>query len=116
MWFQVELPEAVNLTEVQFDAAGGGPLGSAGRGGGRGRAGGPPPAPVTPGFPREYQVQVSLDGKAWSEPVARGAGSPLTIASFAPVRARFIRITQTAAGAPSAPAWVIQNLRVFRAQ
>jgi hypothetical protein len=46
--------------------------------------------------------------------VARGEGSALTIASFAPVRAKFVRITQTATAA-NAPAWVIQNLRVFRA-
>ncbi len=117
MWFQVELPQAVELTEVQFDAAGGGPLGSAGRGGGRGaRAGGPPapPAPVvTPGYARQYQVQVSTDGRTWSAPLVSGAGTPLTVAAFAPVRAKFVRITQTGTDA-NAPAWVIQNLRLFR--
>jgi hypothetical protein len=116
MWFQLELPEAVSITEVQFDAAGGGPLGSVGRGrGGRGRGGaapadGPPP---TPGFPRAYQVQVSTNGQTWSEPVAEGSGSPLTIAAFEPVNAKFVRITQTGTG--EAPPWVVQNLRVFRA-
>jgi mono/diheme cytochrome c family protein/glucose/arabinose dehydrogenase len=119
MWFQVELPEPVRLTEVQFDAAGGGPLGSAGRGGGRGGRGGaaaPEPAgpPPTPGYPRAYQVQVSLDGNTWSAPVITGRGTPLTVASFAPVSARFVRITQTASEA-GAPPWVVQNLRVFTA-
>jgi mono/diheme cytochrome c family protein len=118
MWFQVELSEPVAITEVQFDAAGGGPLGSVGRGGGRGRGGAataaPPGPPPTPGYARQFQVQVSTDGTTWSDPVARGDGSALTIASFAPVRAKFVRITQTATAA-NAPAWVIQNLRVFRA-
>ena len=116
MWFQVALPEPVLLTEVQFDAAGGGPLGSVGRGGGRGGRGGAAPAaePPTPGYPRAYQVQVSMDGTTWSSPVASGQGLPLTVASFAPVRARFVRITQTGSDA-GAPAWVVQNLRLFRA-
>jgi mono/diheme cytochrome c family protein/glucose/arabinose dehydrogenase len=118
MWFQIELPEPMEITEVQFDAAGGGPLGSAGRGGGRGRGGAAAPVPAgpppTPGFPRQYQVQVSTDGRTWSAPVAQGQGSALTIASFAPVRATFVRITQTGTAA-NAPAWVIQNLRIFRA-
>jgi hypothetical protein len=149
MWFQLELPDAVSLAEVQFDAAAGGRLG-----GGGGRAalpnaavatppggaqapgspasGGAPsttdpqasrgagapgvgaPARPAPGFPRAYEVQVSLDGKEWGKPVATGQGSPLTVASLTPTKARFIRITQTAS-MPDAPAWVIQNLRVYEA-
>ena len=142
MWFQVELPEAVSVAEVQFDSAAGGRLG--GGGGGRaqlttgpgaqgqtgaapavaaadgsepqaGRGAGPAavPRPV-PGFPREYQVQLSLDGKDWGKPVATGQGSPLTVVSLNPTRAKFIRITQTGS-MPDAPAWVIQNLRVYQA-
>ena len=42
MWFQVELPEAVPVTEVQFDAAGGGRLGGGGGNRGRGGRGAPP--------------------------------------------------------------------------
>jgi mono/diheme cytochrome c family protein len=118
MWYQVELPEPTLVAEVQLDAAGGGRLGSTGRGGGRGRgaaAAEPQAPPPPPGFPQAYQVQVSLDGKTWGRPVASGAGSPLTIAAFTPVRAKFIRITQTA-NAAGAPPWVIQNLRVFQAR
>jgi len=142
MWFQVELPEAVSVAEVQFDSAAGGRLG--GGGGGRaqlttgpgaqgqtgaapavaaadgsepqsGRGAGPAavPRPV-PGFPREYQVQLSLDGKDWGKPVATGQGSPLTVVSLNPTKARFIRVTQTGS-APDAPAWVIQNLRIYAA-
>ena len=102
MWYQVELPQAVRLTEVQFDAAGGGRLGRTGRNGG---------GPETLGFARGFRIETSLDGQTWNE-VASGPGSPLTTVPFAPVEARFVRITQTAA-APGLPPWVIQNLRLY---
>src|SRR6185295_11484540 len=76
MWFQVDLPQPVMLTEIQFDSA------NTGRAGGPGRAGAPgapagaagagaaaaaapaqtptaPPVPQIPiaGFPRGYRVQ-----------------------------------------------------------
>lgn len=158
MWFQVELPAPVPLTELQFDSAAGGGRG-AGPGGGRGAAppdavpaAASPPAPGTaaapstatpgaqpaatmpaasgpgfgPGFgqgapnpamagyPRGYSITVSLEGKTWSPPVAQGQGTGTsTMISFAPVNAKFVRITQTAAG--TAPAWSIQRLRLYRA-
>ena len=120
MWFQVELPDAVSLAELQFDAA------AAGRGGGgrgnnpnaapspAGGAAAAPAPPAPPGFPRQYQVEVSLDGKDWGQPVASGQGSRLTTVALKPTRARFIRITQTGTEA-DAPPWVIQNLRIYTA-
>ena len=48
-------------------------------------------------FPRGYRVEVSTDGTTWSAPVAEGQGSGrVTAIAFAPVRASFVRITQTA--------------------
>ncbi len=143
MWFQIELPEARLITEVQIDS----PVTFAGRGGGPG-AGGPPAAPaagaaappagagaaaapapaaaqvppaappqppaMVSSFARGYRVQVSSDGKTWSAPVAEGQGSgPLTAIPFSPVRARFVRITQTATVA-DAPPWVIQRIRLYQ--
>ena len=155
MWFQVELPEAAMVSEVQFDAGAPG-----GRGVGRGGQRGQPPAPAagrgaaapgagstTPGsaapgagaagrqgtpvpaappagrgpgpgtvfgsFPIGYRVQVSMDGKVWGTPVAEGKGSPATtVATFKPVRAKFIRITQTDK-AESALPWSVLNFRVY---
>ena len=79
-------------------------------------AGAAPPAIDTaagPGAAREYQVQVSLDGKKWT-PVAKGSIGALTVAAFSPVSAKFVRLTQTAA--PQGPArLVIQNLRLYQA-
>ena len=60
-------------------------------------------------------MQVSEDGKTWGEPVAVGKGEGLrTTITFAPARAKFVRITQTD-GAPGTPAWSIRNLRVYEA-
>ena len=71
MWFQVELPQAVTLSEVQFTstavavdttpAVAGAPT-RTGIAGGRGAPGAPAPPPPPLGFPREYQVEVSMDG------------------------------------------------------
>ena len=101
MWFQVELPAPVALTEIQFDSPGQG----AGRGG---------PAPVAL-YPRGYRVQVSADGQTWQAPVAEGEGTTATtMISFPPVRAKFVRITQTAAAA-NLPPWFIRSMRLFEA-
>lgn len=100
MWFQIELPEPLTLTEVQFDS----PVIP-------GRQGGAP----TPTAPRGYRVQVSDDGKTWSEPVAEGqGGGRTTTIAFAPVRAKFVRLTQTADG-EGAPPWTMERLRVYEA-
>ena len=65
-----------------------------------------PPAP--PGFPRQYQVEVSLDGKDWGQaPVAQaGREAALTVA----LKLIRIRATRTEADAPP---WMIQNLRMY---
>ena len=99
MWLQIELPAPLVLTEIQFtsSAVGGG------------RAG----APAVWTFPREYQVQVSVDGNTWSTPVAQGQGAPgTTVITFAPVSAKVVRVTQTAT-VSDAPAWSMRLLRLY---
>src|SRR5688500_15289993 len=100
MWFQFELPAPVMLAELRFLSAG------------EYSPPGQPPHPTT--HPRGYRVQVSMDGASWSEPVAEGAGGgrATTIVLPAPVRARFVRITQTGA-AENAPAWGMQQLQLY---
>jgi mono/diheme cytochrome c family protein len=112
MWLQVELPEAVTLTELSFES------GAAVTQAGPAVRGAPTrsefgAAQGVPGFPRGYRVQVSMDGTTWGEPVATGQGSgALTVIAFSPVRARFVRITQTATVA-DAPPLSIRRLRLF---
>jgi mono/diheme cytochrome c family protein/glucose/arabinose dehydrogenase len=134
MWFQVELPQATQIAEVQFESGvvapenvatvPGAPVRTA-VGGGRGRgaqgAGGaagapvappPPPAPARSGYPRGYKLEVSSDGTTWKT-VAEGKGTgTATRIAFAPVRAKFVRITQTAATA-DAPPWMIQRFSLY---
>lgn len=101
MWFQMELPQSTRITEIQFE--------SSRIGGGRG-AGAPPP---TAGYPREYSVDASVDGTTWNR-VASGAGTGASTAiRFAPVQARFVRITQTGSG-EGLPPWSMLRLRVYR--
>jgi hypothetical protein len=148
MWFQVELPQAATLTEIQFVSTGGG--GRGGGGGGRGAApaaapgagaaaaagGAPPVAGVAPpnaggaagrgaggfgggagvppvvGYPRGYKVETSMNGTAWTEAASgQATGANVTI-PFAPVQARFVRLTQTAT-TENAPVWSITQLRLF---
>jgi len=124
MWYQVELPQVTRLTEIQFDSPATraepatGAIAMANRpaprapGGANGPGQGGPRGP-NPGFPRGYKVQVSLDGKTWSAPVAEGAGdSTTTYIDFKPVRAKFVRMTLTQTP-DAAPGWAIQNLRLF---
>ncbi len=114
MWLQVELPAEVSLTEIQFEsspavesdepAVAGAPTRSV-----FGSTGETPAI----GYPRAYEVRVSTDGAAWSEPVATGQGSGKeTVIAFAPVRAKFVRLIQTGADA-DAPPLSIQRLRLF---
>ena len=101
MWIEVALPQPVVLNEIQFES----PPTAGGRGGS-------PPAGT---FPRGYRVEVSTDGTTWSAPVAEGEGSGrTTVISFAPVRARVVRITQTAI-TENAPVWSIERLRLYEA-
>ncbi|HZB25413.1 MAG TPA: discoidin domain-containing protein [Vicinamibacterales bacterium] len=99
MWFTLELPEAANVSEVQFE--------SPGQVGGRSTPG----APTS--HPRLYRVEVSLDGRTWTGPVAEGEGGGYaTLIAFPPVRARFIRITQTDDRA-DLPVWYMRYLKVL---
>jgi mono/diheme cytochrome c family protein len=116
MWFQIELPEPTEIVELQFNSAGGGFAGG-GRGG-RGAAPAPGAAPAGPvmppgPYPRAYKVDVSMDGTTWTT-AAEGSGTPgTTTVTFAPARAKYVRITQTAPGG-DAPLWSMQRLRLFR--
>jgi mono/diheme cytochrome c family protein/glucose/arabinose dehydrogenase len=122
MWLQVELPRSVALTEIHFESAaprtgarGTGAPGDPGSGTISVTYGGPPPAVESIGFPRAYQVTVSMDGITWSPPVAQGHGNgATTMISFAPVPAKFVRLTQTAT-VKNAPPLSILLLRLFEA-
>lgn len=108
MYYQVELPAVTRVSEIVMEAT----VPVPGRFGGGGRGRGAMPM----GPPAEYSVTISTDGSTWSAPVAHGPGqNPKTTIRFAPVDAKFVRITQT--GTPTNPnlGWAIQRLTIFRA-
>jgi mono/diheme cytochrome c family protein len=122
MWLQVELPQPIAVSEVQFEsapavveaqpAAKGAPT-RTGIGGGRGAPGAPAAPPPQIGYPRAFEVQVSMDGTTWGPAVAKGTGTGTsTSVTFKPVRGKFVRITQTGAAA-DAPPWSVLRLRLF---
>jgi hypothetical protein len=61
-------------------------------------------------------VEVSLDGAKWgAKPVAEGRGSGAhTTITFAPVRAKFLRISETETAEPAA-GWAMSNVRLYEA-
>ena len=63
--------------------------------------------------PAAYRVELSMDGKQWSAPIAQGRGeTPTTVIPFHAARAKFLRITQTdSADRP----WIVQQVRIYRA-
>jgi hypothetical protein len=56
-----------------------------------------------------------MDGTSWGPAIAKGEGTGTsTSVTFAPVRAKFVKITQTGS-APVAPPWSVLRLRLFEA-
>ncbi len=112
MWLQVELPQPETISELSFESA------VAAVQSGPAVRGAPTRSEFgnvegVPGFPRGYQVQLSMDGTTWGSPVAEGQGTGAqTLIAFAPTRAKFVRITQTAT-AENAPPLSVRRLRVF---
>lgn len=84
MWFQLELPEAVKIAEINFKS----PVVSRGW-----REGSPPPLQTSP---KGYVVNISNDGTDWTTVIKDGVSyaSPTRMV-FEPVSAKFLRITLT---------------------
>jgi len=82
MWFEVELPKATTVSEIQFKSPGIR----------RGRGNDPPPIPTAP---RGYRVEASDDGRTWKVLTnGEGIGSN-TVIRFAPTALKFLKITLT---------------------
>jgi mono/diheme cytochrome c family protein len=113
MWFQVELPKPQMVTDVQFQSPTPGGRGGAGSAAAVTPSGAPVAGPG--GFPRGFTVEVSTDGSTWTS-VAQATGSgPASVVTFAPVQARFVRLTLTTT-AEDAPPWSIQTLQIYAVQ
>lgn len=71
-WFKVELPSEMDIAGLVLDSQG---------------------SPTD--YAREYKIELSTDGAKWGAPAAQGKGGTLSEILFkAPIKARFVRITQ----------------------
>ncbi len=92
MWFQLELPEPRKIQGIHLNTTG-----------------------SNRDMPVGYEVRVSLDGKKWSEIIKKGLGGSklITEIDFKPVKAKFLKITQT--GTKPGLFWSIHDMKVFEA-
>lgn len=85
-WFQVELPQAANLTEIQFDAN-------------------------EEQFPRSYAVSVSKDGNTWSQVAAASGEKGLNSLHWKEqVSAKYIKVHTSE---KNENPWAMKNFRLF---
>ena len=102
MWFQIEFPKAVGITEIHFNAP------PKRRGSWRDNI---PPYQT---YPRAYEVQVSNDGQKW-DTVTEGEASNEDVAiAFGPVQAKYVRITQTGSLAEEGEIpWSMRQMKIY---
>lgn len=64
-------------------------------------------------YPRGYELRTSLDGVNWSSPVASGVGSSgiTTISVPTPIKARYLKITQT--GTTTGTWWSFNEINIY---
>ena len=111
MWYQIELPKEMTLTEVQFNAP------SSFKRGWRPDPKAPQgPPPMVQTFPRTYTVETSSDGTNWQETIASKKGSNGdNILVFNGLKTKFLRIKLTE-GLPSEreeEPWTMRQVKVF---
>ncbi|WOK06261.1 discoidin domain-containing protein [Imperialibacter roseus] len=84
MWYQVQLPKPATITEIHFTSP---PIS-------RGwRPGSPPPIHT---YPKEYDLEVSMDGKQWTKLLENAKGDNASMAiRIDPVETKFLRMTLT---------------------
>ena len=95
MWFQIELPQPVNVAEILVDALAGG---RGGFGFGRGRGGALPSGPLA-----SYSCRCRWTARHGASRSPKGQGqNPTTTIAVKPVQAKFVRVTQTGTPATAA--------------
>ena len=84
MWFQIELPEILNISELHFTSSP------------KSRGWSPDAPPPWQTFPRSFIFEISEDGKNWRT-IVEGVGSKSRVELiFDPIKTKFLRITQVA--------------------
>ncbi len=111
MWYQIELPKEMTLTEVQFNAP------SSIKRGWRPDPKAPPaPPPMIQTFPRVYIVETSSDGTSWQETIAPRKGlDGDNILVFNNLKTKFLRIklTEGLENDTEETPWTMRQVKVF---
>ena len=111
MWYQIEFPKEVTLTEFQFVAPS-----SVKRGWRRDPKAPQTPPPMIQTFPRAYVVETSSDGTHWQEAMTEMKGREgENIISFTNAKTRFLRLKlneDLATDSEDIP-WSMRQLKVF---
>jgi mono/diheme cytochrome c family protein/glucose/arabinose dehydrogenase len=107
MWFQIELPEISNISELHFVS----PPKSRGWS---------PDAPLPwQTFPRAFILETSEDGKNWKTLIKEVGSKSRVELSFEPTKAKFLRITQQAdikyEEGEESP-WAMKEMKLFGLQ
>ncbi len=107
MWFQIELPEPANISELHFTS----------QPNSRGwRPDAPPPIQT---YPRAYVLEASNDGKSWSKLVEEKGNHAKVVLVFDPVDTKFLRMTLLKDVEPMEDLkipWSIKQMKVFGVQ
>ena len=109
MWYQIEFPKEIAVTEVHFNAPqtiqkGWEPKPN--------RPPGPPPYVQT--YPRTFAVETSSDGKTWQEAIASRKGSAgENIVSVNATKAKYLRLKLNEGLDNEDVPWSMKQLKVF---
>jgi mono/diheme cytochrome c family protein len=114
MWFQVEFPKEVNLSELQFTAPSNVKPGWRRAAAQQGVQ--PSPPPMIHAYPRTYTIETSIDGQSWKETLANQRGKEgENILSFDKINTKFLRIKLTEGLPPESDQipWSMRSMKVF---
>ena len=111
MWYQIEFPKEMNLTELQFVAPA-----SIKKGWQRNPKAPQTPPPMVQSYPRVYTIETSSDGTNWKESLAQLKGKEgENVVSLGNVKTKFLRLKlneDLAQDSDEVP-WSMRQLKVF---
>jgi hypothetical protein len=112
MWYQIEFPTAIVLTEFRFNS-----LQTIKKGWKFDPKAPPSPPPFIQTYPRVYMVEISSDGTNWQETIAATKGSEGdNVIGLNAVKAKFLRIKLTGGldeKETEAIPWSMRQVKIF---
>ena len=110
MWFQVELPYLINLSEINFNSP------SSIKRGWRPDPKNPGPPPTISTYPKIFTIETSIDGVNWAEKSQNNKGKDgENIILINNIKTKFLRIklTEPLIGNGDDLPWSMRTLKIF---